>query len=365
MPVLAAVMTAPHLPIEIREFPRPDLPPGSALLRTARSEVCGTDVHLWHGRLAGVPYPIIPGHVSAGVLESIRGPLASLDGSPLREGDRAVFFDVHRTCGRCRACTVHHTPTRCPARRVYGITDSATEGLFGGWSQYIYLEPGVGIAKLPDRVSFEDYIGGGCGLLTAVHIIERAALQPGETVLVQGVGAVGLSAIALARLAGAETIFAIGDPASRLDLAKTMGADVVFGLATTTAEERLAAVRERTHGEGVDVAIEAAGSARAIEEGVTLVRDGGRYVVAGHYTDVGPSTINAHQHINRKHLDIRGCWGSQAGHFLEALRILDEHAATVPWRTIGARSYPLRELDAALSAAEGMTITKALVDPWA
>ena len=122
-------MPAPRQPIEIREFARPDLPPGAALLRTARSEVCGTDVHLWHGRLAGVPYPIIPGHVSAGVLESIRGPLAGLDGSTLREGDRAVFFDVHRTCGQCRACTVHRTPTRCSSRRVYGITDSAARGL--------------------------------------------------------------------------------------------------------------------------------------------------------------------------------------------------------------------------------------------
>ena len=160
--ILAAVMAAPRRPIEIREFPS-DLPPGGALLRTARSEVCGTDVHLWHGRLAGVPYPIIPGHVSAGTLEKMRGAITGIDGSVLREGDRVVFFDVHRTCGRCRACTVHRTPTRCPARRVYGITDPAAEGLFGGWAQAIYLEPGVGIARLPDAVGFEDYIGGGCG----------------------------------------------------------------------------------------------------------------------------------------------------------------------------------------------------------
>ena len=103
--VLAAVLRAPRTPLELREYPVPDLPPGAALLRTAYSEVCGTDVHLWHGRLTGVPYPIIPGHVSAGVLDRVRGPLASLDGSIPREGDRVVFFDVHRTCGRCRACT--------------------------------------------------------------------------------------------------------------------------------------------------------------------------------------------------------------------------------------------------------------------
>src|SRR5262245_10944992 len=156
-------MTAPGRPIEIREFPRPDLPAGAALLRTERAEVCGTDVHLWHGRLSGVPYPIIPGHVSAGTLEAVRGPLRGLDGSALREGDRVAFFDVHRTCGRCRACTVHRTPTRCPARRVYGITDSSDEGLFGGWPQWIYLEPGVAIARLPDSVGRDAYIGGGCG----------------------------------------------------------------------------------------------------------------------------------------------------------------------------------------------------------
>jgi L-iditol 2-dehydrogenase len=358
-------MPAPRQPIEIREFARPDLPAGAALLRTVRSEVCGTDVHLWHGRLAGVPYPIIPGHVSAGVLESIRGTIRGIDGSTLAEGDRAVFFDVHRTCGTCRACTVHRTPTRCTARRVYGITDSAAEGLFGGWSQHIYLEPGVGIAKLPETVGFEDYIGGGCGLLTAVHILERAALRPADTVLVQGAGAVGLSAVALARLSGASSIFLIGAPADRLALARQMGADEVFDLDRTTADARLEEIRARTHGEGVDVAIEAAGSPRAIEEGLNLVRDGGRYVVAGHYTDVGPSTINAHQQINRKHLEIRGCWGSDPGHFLRALAILERHASRVPWRAIGDRTYPLASLGDALADAEAMRIPKALVDPWA
>jgi L-iditol 2-dehydrogenase len=356
-------MPAPRRPIEIRDFARPDLPEGAALLRTLRSEVCGTDVHLWHGRLAGVPYPIIPGHVSAGVLESIRGEVRGLDGRVLREGDRAAFFDVHRTCGVCRACTVHHTPTRCPARRVYGITDSAADGLFGGWSQHIYLEPGVGIARLPDRVSVDDYIGGGCGMLTAVHIRERAAIRPGDSVVVQGVGAVGLCAIALCRLAGATTVFAIGDPASRLALATRMGATGVFSLSSSTPAERMDAIRAGTYGEGADVVIEAAGSARAIEEGVMLVRDGGRYVVAGHYTDVGPSTINAHQHINRKHLEIRGCWGSEARHFLEAMGIFEAHGE-IPWRDIGARTYGLGALNEALADAEAMRIPKALVDPW-
>ena len=71
------------------------------------------------------------------------------------------------------------------------------------------------------------------------------------------------------------------------------------------------------------------------KRGSTLVRDGGRYVIAGHYTDVGDSAINAHQHINRKHLEIRGCWGSEAGHFLRALSVLGAlrgHGAVGPDR---------------------------------
>ena len=362
--VLAAVMPAPHVPVEIREFAEPDLPVGGALLRTALSEVCGTDVHLWHGRLSGVPYPIIPGHVTTGTLDAVRGSLHDVEGGVLNEGDRVAFFDVHRTCGRCLACTAPRTPTRCASRRVYGITDSATEGLFGGWAQKVYLEPGVVVAKLPEGVSFESYIGGGCGLLTAVHIIERSKIMLGDTVVVQGAGAVGMSAAALARVSGAGHVIVIGAPQSRLDLSLQMGADAVINIDTTTPEERLEQVLARTGGLGADVVIEAAGSARAFEEGVRLARNGGAYVIAGHYTNVGDSTINAHEHINRKHLDIRGCWGSEVGHFLRALRALDRYHQDIPWHLIGAQRFGLKAINEALAVAASMEIPKALVDPW-
>lgn len=362
--VLAAVMPAPRVPVEVREFTEPDLPVGGALLRTALSEVCGTDVHLWHGRLSGVPYPIIPGHVTTGTLDKVRGGLADVTGAPLREGDRVAFFDVHRTCGRCLACTVHRTPTRCSARRVYGITDSAAEGLFGGWAQKVYLEPGVIVARLPDAVTFEAYIGAGCGLLTSVHIIERARLALGDTVVVQGAGAVGMSTAALARKSGAGQVIVIGAPVDWLALALDMGADIVIDLDTTTAEERLAKVLDLTGGLGADVVVEAAGSPRAFEEGVRLARNGGAYIIAGHYTNTGDSTINAHEHINRKHLDIRGCWGSEVGHFLRALRALERYGREVPWARIGARTFGLGEINTALELAGALKVPKALVDPW-
>jgi L-iditol 2-dehydrogenase len=361
--ILAAVMPAPGKPVELRTFPEPDIAPGGLQLRTIYSEVCGTDVHLWHGRLAGVPYPIIPGHVSIGYAEKVRGAVSAADGRPIRDGDRVVFYDVHRTCGRCHACIVSGTPTKCPSRKVYGITDAAADGLFGGWSEAIYLEPGVVAAVLPDEVAPEDYMGGGCGLITAVHAIDRAAIRLADRVLVQGTGAVGLSIIALARLSGASTIAAIGAPADRLTLATRMGATETLDLSSTTPAERRERLLAATAGRGVDIAIEASGSPRAVEEGLALVRDGGRYVIAGHYTNAGASAINAHEHINRKHLDIRGCWGSEAGHFLRALIILQWHGRHLPFRDIGARTYALEQLNEALADAEAMRLPKALVAP--
>ena len=111
--VRAAVMTAPGAPIELRDYPEPELTEGSAVLETLYSEVCGTDVHLWHGRLSGVPYPIIPGHVSVGRIAALRGELRDVDGKPFREGEIAAFLDVHGTCGACYYCLVAKETTRC------------------------------------------------------------------------------------------------------------------------------------------------------------------------------------------------------------------------------------------------------------
>ena len=142
--VLAAVMPAPRVPVEIREFPEPE---SAARWRAAPDRALRSVRH----RRAPVARPArracrirsFPGHVTTGTLDAVRGRSPMSTARRSREGDRVAFFDVHRTCGRCLACTVHRTPTRCPSRRVYGITDSATEGLFGGWAQKVYLEPGV------------------------------------------------------------------------------------------------------------------------------------------------------------------------------------------------------------------------------
>ncbi|MCH9003213.1 MAG: alcohol dehydrogenase catalytic domain-containing protein, partial [Planctomycetes bacterium] len=180
--------------VELREFPLPELETDSALLRVEFSEVCGTDVYLKQGLLAGVPYPIIPGHVSVGVLEQIRGTMCDVDGRPFEEGERVTFLDVHRTCHQCWYCLVAKASTRCPHRKVYGITYGVEDGLTGGWAEYVYLKPGVRCIRMGE-VSSELFMAGGCSLPTALHAVDRAEIQLAETVLVLGSGPVGLSAI--------------------------------------------------------------------------------------------------------------------------------------------------------------------------
>lgn len=359
----AAVMPGPHKPIEVREYPDPILEPGGALLETIASEVCGTDVHLYHGRLAGVPFPIIPGHVSVGRVLDAAGLSADALGAPLAAGDVVTFYDVHETCGRCYYCLVAQQPNRCPARRVYGITYSAHDGLLGGWAEKIYLKPGVRVLKIPDPLTADDVIGGGCGLFTGFAAVERAEIAMGDTVIVQGAGPVGLGAAAFAGVRGAGQVVVIGGPAARLELATRFGADAVLSIDSHSPHEREEAVRELTAGRGADVVIEATGNPVAVPEGLRLLRDGGTYVVAGHYTDVGTATVNFHTDVNRKHADVRGQWGTDFRHVVRALAMLARHRDRLPFAsTIGAR-YGLPDAGRALADVEALRVTKAVIAP--
>ena len=277
MPQRASVMTGPGQPLEIRDFDDPDLGPGETWLEIEASEVCGTDVHLFHGRLAGVPWPIIPGHVSVGRVRETRGPGVDAAGRPLAEGDTVTFFDVVGTCHRCFYCSAARQPNLCPHRRVYGITFSAREGLLGGWATSMRLTADTSIFKLPEGLATADVIGGGCGLFTGFGAVERSDLRPGDTVVVQGSGPVGLAAAAFARVRGCGLLAVIGDPDDRLDLATAMGADVTLSLSRTSGPDRSASVADLTEGRGADVVIEASGNPAAIPEGFALLRDGGTY----------------------------------------------------------------------------------------
>jgi L-iditol 2-dehydrogenase len=356
-------MTGPEAPIEIWTMDDPLLEAGDILLETVASEVCGTDVHLHHGQLAGVPYPIIPGHVSVGRIVELRGVAADAVGRPLSTGDTVTFFDVWGTCHRCYHCAVAGQPNLCPARKVYGITFGAHDGLHGGWAEAIHLKAGTAVFKLPEGLTSDDVIGGGCGLFTGFGSVERAEIRPGSCVVVQGSGPVGLSAAAFARLGGCGELFVIGDPAARLALATRLGADRSFSVSESTPAERLAAVREATGGRGADVVIEASGNPAAISEGFALLRAGGTYVIAGHYTDAGPVQINPHLDINKKHADVRGRWGTEQRHVARALAVLGRHRRTLPFAEVIGGRYSLGEADRALADVAALAVTKAIIAP--
>lgn len=356
-------MVAPGRPLELWEVQDPELEPGGMLLETLASEVCGTDVHLYHGRLAGVPYPIIPGHVSVGRVLEARGVERDFLGAPLRVGDVVTFYDVHGACGACYYCLVARQPGRCRARRVYGITFSAHDGPLGGWAERIYLKPGVRVFKLSEPLGVDDVIGGGCGMFTGFAAVERSGLAMGDTVLVQGTGPVGLAAVAFAAARGAGLVIAIGAPTPRLELARALGADITVALDTEPPDRREATVRELTAGRGVDVGIEAAGRPEAVEEGLRLLRDGGTYVIAGHYTDGGTATLNPHQDINRKHADVRGQWGTEVHHVSRALQLVARRRDRFPFARLISGRYDLAGAGRALADVEALRVTKAVIVP--
>jgi L-iditol 2-dehydrogenase len=354
-------MPGPNEPLRIDHLATPTLEPGAALLRTLYSEVCGTDVHLHHGKL-GVPFPIIPGHVSVGVVEATSGKVTDIEGHAIKEGDVVTFLDVHETCNNCYYCLVARQPTKCPHRKVYGITYSANDGLLGGWAEAIWMKPGVKMIKLPKGLTPETFIGGGCGLVTALHAVDMAEIRLGETVAVLGAGPVGQSCVAFASLSGASEVIVIGGPQSRLDFARRMGATAAFDLDLHPAA-RLSAVRLMTGGRGADVVIEASGAPEAVSQALDIVRDGGRVIVCGHYTDNGSVEIHPHWQLNRKHVEVKGCWGSRYDHFHRAVALTAKYGDQKPWREMVSGRYELDQAADALAAVEARTALKAIIIP--
>jgi threonine dehydrogenase-like Zn-dependent dehydrogenase len=358
-----AVIPKPNSPVEIRDVPEPQLEDNSAILEVELSEVCGTDVYLQQGRLQGVPYPLVPGHVSAGRLSKIRGNLFDVEGRAFREGDRVTFLDVHRTCNACWYCLVAKATTRCPQRKVYGITYGLDDGLCGGWADQIYLKPGTRCIRLD--ADAEIFMAGGCGLPTALHAVERGDIAIGDTVLVLGAGPVGINAIILALMRGALRVLCIGAPDHRLDTASEVGASGVLNFEKHDPGARLEWIFARTNGRGADITIEATGAPDAVAQAMRMTRDAGRVVVVGQYTDHGEASFNPHLDLNKKHLDVRGCWGSDFSHFYRGVQIVSDPTKSEAWATLKKRltRYGLDKANQALADVASSQVLKALITP--
>ncbi|MGD9395670.1 MAG: zinc-binding dehydrogenase [Candidatus Thorarchaeota archaeon] len=361
----AAVVPKPSADLIIEEYELPELEPGAALMKVGLAGCCGTDVHLWHGRLAGVPYPLILGHEVVGTIEAI-GPksLKDLDGNELKVGDRVGFHDVTDTCFSCYYCLIADAPTKCPNRKVYGITMDASKfpRLIGGYAEYLYLKPGTHIMKLPDHVSFEGASAVGCAMPTAVHTVLRSPMTWGKHVAVQGSGPVGLMIAVLTSVSGAASVTVLDKAKNRLEIAKKFGATDTLNIGETTLEERKAKLKEISGGHGPDIVYEATGNPHAIPEGIEIVRDGGAYSICGQYTDHGTTEINTHL-MNKKHLDIKTVWGSRTLHVYRGIKTVAENYDQFPFEDLVTHRFSLDDAQKALEAQEKQVSLKAVILP--
>jgi threonine dehydrogenase-like Zn-dependent dehydrogenase len=352
-----------HEPLELREYPAPERPGrGAALVKVEMAGICGTDVHLWQGQLP-IPVPVILGHETVGRIAALgEGLERDWTGQPLAVGDR-VAWASSIVCGACYYCRVKRQPTRCVARKAYGISYCADEPphLHGGYAEYILLRPGTAIFRLPETLPTEAVVGAGCALWTAIHGVERMGIVLGDVVVVQGSGPVGLAAVAVARESGAARIIVTGGPEHRLTRARRFGADVTIDI--EQSRDRKGAVLDATPGGfGADVVIECVGQPTAVPEGMEYSRDGGKLLVLGQYGDAGPTPINPHV-ITRKQLQLHGSWGFEPRHVLAALHFLERTSSRYPFSESVTHRFGLDQANEALAATREWRAGKSVIVP--
>src|SRR6201987_4674913 len=322
--VLAATLVKPGK-YELREFPLPEPAPGCVLIRMELSGICGTDKHTYQGYItqyAGsgdgkqIRFPIIQGHENVGTVAAIGGSGEYLDfeGIPLKVGDRVVV-GANVSCGQCYYCRHDFPYYFCQKMTDYGNNLCAADPpyLFGGWSQYIYIVPRSFLVRVPDDLPSEvavltEIIAVTVGLDRAKQMsaFPSEAFLFDDTVVVHGVGPLGMCFLMKARMLGAGNIIAIDLSDYRLEFAKRLGADYVLNAAKTTRAERLEFIRGLTQGRGADLVIGTAGVPEAVPETLDLMRLGGLLVEAGNFSDLGEVAISPHRQICAKSARILG-----------------------------------------------------------
>ncbi|MBI2941434.1 MAG: zinc-binding dehydrogenase [Chloroflexi bacterium] len=326
----AAVMVGQRF--EMREYPVPEPAPGTILLRQELAGICGTDLHNWQfQRLQG---DILLGHENVGIVEELgEGVETDYLGKPLRVGDRVVFAPG-------------------TASGAYGFWSAdAVPHFRGGFADYTYLgQPPTCVLRttLPPEVAvlIEPFTIG-------VHAAMRARVQFGETVVIQGSGAIGLVTLVCAKVSGAGRLIVVGGPAGRLELAREMGADVVIDIAQVRdPAERTKLVREQTpRGAGADVVFECAGFLPAIPEGLGYLRYSGTFVEMGQFVDVGSLDLNPNQLLMRKNLRLEAIWGSTYEHFVRGLPVLEKNE--FPFARMISHVLPLERVADGFDALSG------------
>ena len=318
----------------IREYDVPDPHANALVIKQELAGICGTDLHNWQN---GFDSETVLGHENVGIIVSM-GKDVTTDymGEKVQEGDRIIFRPG--------------TDLGDGAYGFYYEPDSAPH-FVGGFADYIYLgKRGTQFIKtsLPPEVAVltEPFTVG-------VHAVMRGQIEFGDTVVVQGSGAIGLVTTICAKVSGAGKIIVVGGPAERLKLAKKYGADVVVDIEkVTSVEERTELVLAETNrGLGADRVFECAGFLPATPEGLGYLRKDGTFVEVGHFVNMGTLEFNINQSLMVRNCRLEAIWGSGDDHFVRAMPILEK--LEFPYAEMVSHTLPLSEVNAGFQALNG------------
>ncbi len=324
---------------EIRQMPMRSAKAGELIVRVTRSAVCGSDLHTITGRRRPRG-PIILGHEICGRVAQVG------EGATMSVGDR-VTWGIAANCGECTMCKLD-LPQKCEHLFKYGHESIDVDpALSGGFAEYVYLVPGTTVLKLQPDLADDTVVFANCSLATMAAAVRLADIQPGERVLVQGAGMVGLCATALCAARGASVVVTdVSD--ERLAWARRFGADEV------SAPDDLPEV---------DAAIEACGQPEVVPQGVDALRLGGRYVLAGCVFPDATVSIDLHR-ITSRLIRLIGLHNYTPRDLHAAMEFLAGPGREFPFDQVVARRYPLDEINKAVDACgQGQDFLRVAIAP--
>jgi 2-desacetyl-2-hydroxyethyl bacteriochlorophyllide A dehydrogenase len=303
----AVTFQAPGV-VSVEERPEPEpIDPEDAVVRIEATGVCGSDLHIFHGRVQIEPGFTI-GHEYVGTV------IAAGDAvTRVAVGDR-VLGCFQSACGACWFCRrgMYH---RCEHSRTFG--HGAALGSLQGTQAEQALVPHANLVlrRVPDGMSSDVALFAGDVMGTGFHAVQESGLRPGDVAAVLGLGPVGLCAVQVARAAGAAHVYAIDSVPERLSVAEAFGAEPVH----LREQDVRAIVRAGTEGRGVDVCIDAVGDPQVLDMAIRLTRACGSVQCIGVYAE------RAEVHLGLwwlKSLTLRGGQANVIGHVDRVLAMM-------------------------------------------
>jgi threonine 3-dehydrogenase len=339
----ALVKTRPDTGFTLTQVPIPKIGPTDVLIRVEKAGVCGTDYHIYswdHWAQARVKPPLVIGHEFMGTVEAVGEAVRAV-----KPGDR-VSAEGHiadLTCVLCRTGQAHI----CEHVKIIGVD---TDGAF---AEFIAM-PEYNVWKL-DAAIPDEFAAVFDPLGNAVHTVMAAGVST-KSVVITGVGSIGLMAIPVARAAGASSVYAIDVNPAKLELAQRLGADAIFDPRTPGLVEE---IKARTGGDGVEVLLEMSGSGSAIDLGLQMVRNGGTAALLGIPSD--NVNLNLAERIIFKGLTVLGINGRTMFETWYQTQALVK-SGRVDLRPIITHVLPFREFDRAFELMRSGEAAKIVLD---